>query len=681
VNNNHLRRWYTQEQKKLFDKILIANRGEIACRVISSAKKLGIKTVAVHSDVDLFSKHVKLADEAVNIGPPLSSQSYLKIDKIIDAVKLTGAQAVHPGYGFLSENNQFVAELEKNNIVFIGPGSHAISAMGDKIESKKLAKEAGVNVIPGYMGVVDTVEDALKKANEVGYPVMIKASAGGGGKGMRIAWNDAEARDGYRLSKQEALASFGDDRLLIERYIDNPRHIEIQVLCDSYGNSLWLNERECSIQRRNQKVYEEAPSPALTPEVRKAMGEQAVALCKKVGYRSAGTVEFLVDSKLNFYFLEMNTRLQVEHPITEFITGLDLVEWMIKIAAGQPLTLQQQDIPINGWAMEARVYAEDPLRNFLPSIGKLVTYKEPGKNDPSIRVDSGVNEGAEISIYYDPLISKLITYGKDRPKAIAKMKEALDSYVIRGVKHNVNFLRDVLENKRYNEGNISTKFIPEEYPEGFNGHKLTPKEEKHLLSIAAGIHHLRYLRDSTLTEEEPTGPRNYVLKFNKQYTPVKVNEVEEKTYEVFLNGETEPSIVDLTNYLVDNLVIPAPVDGVPNILQLIKIRDLGYDLQFYGTTYNVDVLTPLEAKLLPHMKEIVPRDTSNLVLSPMAGTLLSISVKVGDHVHVGQELALVEAMKMQNIIRATRDGVVNSVSDLIGKPITFEEVLIEFKKK
>uniref|UniRef100_A0A6B2KZI5 Propionyl-CoA carboxylase alpha chain, mitochondrial n=1 Tax=Arcella intermedia TaxID=1963864 RepID=A0A6B2KZI5_9EUKA len=665
----------------MFDKILIANRGEIACRVISSAKKLGIKTVAVHSDVDLFSKHVKMADEAVNIGPPLSSQSYLKIDKILDAVKLTGAQAVHPGYGFLSENNQFVAELEKNNIVFIGPGSHAISAMGDKIESKKLAKEAGVNVIPGYMGVVETVEDALKKANEVGYPVMIKASAGGGGKGMRIAWNDAEAREGYRLSKQEALASFGDDRLLIERYIDNPRHIEIQVLCDSFGNSLWLNERECSIQRRNQKVYEEAPSPALTPEVRKAMGDQAVALCKKVGYRSAGTVEFLVDSKLNFYFLEMNTRLQVEHPITEFITGLDLVEWMIKIAAGQPLTLQQQDIPINGWAMEARVYAEDPLRNFLPSIGKLVTYKEPGKNDPSIRVDSGVTEGAEISIYYDPLISKLITYGKDRPKAIAKMKEALDSYVIRGVKHNVNFLRDVLENKRYNEGNISTKFIPEEYPEGFSGHKLTPKEEKHLLSIAAGIHHLRFIRDSTITEEEPTGARNYVLKFKKEYTPVKVNEVEEKTYEVFLNGETEPSIVDLTNYKVDSLVITAPVDGVPNILQLIKVRDLGYDLQFCGTTYGVDVLSPLEAKLLPHMKEIVPRDTSNLVLSPMAGTLLSISVKVGEHVHVGQELALVEAMKMQNIIRATRDGVVKSISDLIGKPITFEEVLIEFQKK
>ncbi|XP_012380576.1 propionyl-CoA carboxylase alpha chain, mitochondrial isoform X5 [Dasypus novemcinctus] len=473
--------------EKTFDKILVANRGEIACRVIKTCKKMGIKTVAIHSDVDANSVHVKMADEAVCVGPAPTSKSYLNMDAIMEAIKKTRAQAVHPGYGFLSENREFAKCLAAADIIFIGPDTYAIQAMGDKIESKLLAKKAKVNTIPGFDGTVKDTDEAVRIAREIGYPVMIKASAGGGGKGMRIAWNDEETRDGFRFSSQEAASSFGDDRLLIEKFIDNPRHIEVQVLGDKHGNVLWLNERECSIQRRNQKVVEEAPSIFLDPETRRAMGEQAVALARAVKYSSAGTVEFLVDSKKNFYFLEMNTRLQVEHPVTECITGLDLVQEMIRVAKGYPLRHKQADIPIKGWAVECRVYAEDPYKSFgLPSIGRLSQYQEP-THLPGVRVDSGIQPGSDISIYYDPMISKLITYGSDRTEALKRMEDALDNYVIRGVTHNISLLREVIVHSRFVKGDINTKFLSDVYPDGFKGHKLTESEKNQLLAIASSL--------------------------------------------------------------------------------------------------------------------------------------------------------------------------------------------------
>ncbi|XP_055465571.1 propionyl-CoA carboxylase alpha chain, mitochondrial [Psammomys obesus] len=476
-----------EPKEKIFDKILIANRGEIACRVIKTCKKMGIKTVAIHSDVDASSVHVKMADEAVCVGPAPSSKSYLNMDAVMEAIRKTRAQAVHPGYGFLSENKDFARSLAAEDVTFIGPDTHAIQAMGDKIESKLLAKRAKVNTIPGFDGVVKDADEAVRIAREIGYPVMIKASAGGGGKGMRIARDDEEAREGFRFSSQEAASSFGDDRLLIEKFIDNPRHIEIQVLGDKHGNALWLNERECSIQRRNQKVIEEAPSIFLDPETRRAMGEQAVALAKAVRYSSAGTVEFLVDSQKNFYFLEMNTRLQVEHPVTECITGLDLVQEMIRVAKGYPLRHKQEDIPISGWAIECRVYAEDPYKSFgLPSVGRLSQYQEP-THLPGVRVDSGIQPGSDISIYYDPMISKLITYGCDRAEALRRMADALDNYVIRGVTHNIPLLREVIINARFVQGDLSTKFLSDVYPDGFTGHTLTRSERNQLLAIASSL--------------------------------------------------------------------------------------------------------------------------------------------------------------------------------------------------
>ncbi|XP_074985730.1 propionyl-CoA carboxylase alpha chain, mitochondrial isoform X6 [Caretta caretta] len=488
---------YTAEydpNEKTFEKLLIANRGEIACRVIKTCKKMGIKTVAIHSDVDSSAVHVKMADEAVCVGPAPTSKSYLNMDAIMEAIKKTRAQAVHPGYGFLSENKEFARRLASEGVTFIGPDTHAIQAMGDKIESKLLAKNAKVNTIPGFDGVVKDADEAVRIAREIGYPVMIKASAGGGGKGMRIAWSDEQTREGFRFSSQEAASSFGDDRLLIEKFIDNPRHIEIQVLADKHDNALWLNERECSIQRRNQKVVEEAPSTFLDPETRRAMGEQAVALAKAVKYSSAGTVEFLVDTRKNFYFLEMNTRLQVEHPITECITGLDLVQEMIRVAKGYPLRHKQADIPINGWAVECRVYAEDPYKSFgLPSIGRLSQYQEP-LHVSNVRVDSGIQEGSDINIYYDPMISKLITYGSDRAEALQRMEEALDNYVIRGVTHNIALLREVITHPRFVQGDVSTKFLPDVYPDGFKGHKLTDLEKRELLAIATSLYVAEQLR-------------------------------------------------------------------------------------------------------------------------------------------------------------------------------------------
>uniref|UniRef100_A0A671T1S2 Propionyl-CoA carboxylase n=1 Tax=Sinocyclocheilus anshuiensis TaxID=1608454 RepID=A0A671T1S2_9TELE len=589
--------------EKTFDKILIANRGEIACRVIKTCKKMGIKTVAVHSDVDSSAVHVKMADEAVCVGPAPTSKSYLNMDAIMNAIKQTGAQAVS-------------VCVHAEGVTFIGPDTHAIQAMGDKIESKLIAKAAKVNTIPGFDGVVKDAEEAVKIAGEIGYPVMIKASAGGGGKGMRIAWNDEETREGFRFSSQEAASSFGDDRLLIEKFIDNPRHIEIQVLADKHGNALWLNERECSIQRRNQKVVEEAPSTFLDPDTRRAMGEQAVSLAKAVKYSSAGTVEFLVDTKKNFYFLEMNTRLQVEHPITECITGLDLVQQMILIAKGYKLQQKQSDIPINGWAIESRVYAEDPYKSFgLPSIGRLSQYQEP-LDLPNVRVDSGIQEGSDISIYYDPMISKLVTYGKTREEALKKMEEALDNYVIRGVTHNIPLLREIIVHPRFVSGDISTKFLPEVYPDGFKGHMLTAGERRELLATAAAL-----------------------------YVAVEID-----GEKVEVSGE----------WNLASALLPITINGKHRNLQL-------------------RVLSKLAAYLSKHMPEKIPEDTSSILRSPMPGSVVAVSVKPGDNVAEGQEICVIEAMKMQNSMTAAKTAKVKSVHCKAGDTVGEGDLLVELE--
>uniref|UniRef100_A0A8C2AYS4 Propionyl-CoA carboxylase alpha chain, mitochondrial n=1 Tax=Cyprinus carpio TaxID=7962 RepID=A0A8C2AYS4_CYPCA len=615
-----------------FDKILIANRGEIACRVIKTCKKMGIKTVAVHSDVDSSAVHVKMADEAVCVGPAPTNKSYLNMDAIMNAIKQTGAQAVHPGYGFLSENKEFAKRLAAEGVSFIGPDTHAIQAMGDKIESKLIAKAAKVNTIPGFDGVVKDAEEAVKIAGEIGYPVMIKASAGGGGKGMRIAWNDEETREGFRFSSQEAASSFGDDRLLIEKFIDNPRHIEIQVLADKHGNALWLNERECSIQRRNQKVVEEAPSTFLDPDTRRAMGEQAVSLAKAVKYSSAGTVEFLVDSKKNFYFLEMNTRLQVEHPITECITGLDLVQQMIRIAMGYKLQHKQSDIPINGWAIESRVYAEDPYKSFgLPSIGRLSQYQEP-LDLHNVRVDSGIEEGSDISIYYDPMISKLVTYGKTREEALKKMEEALDNYVIRGVTHNIPLLREIIVHPRFVSGDISTKFLPEVYPDGFKGHMLTAGERRELLATAAALYVAAQLRS-----------QKFLGDLSRQWELCV-----ELDKGVHMLGVSRSG----NNYTVSEIV--------ENITSLV-------------TSYK------LAASLSKHMPEKVPEDTSSILRSPMPGSVVAVSVKPGDNVAEGQEICVIEAMKMQNSMTAAKAAKVKSVHCKAGDTVGEGDLLVELE--
>jgi len=490
----------------MFDKILIANRGEIACRVIKTARKMGIKTVAVYSDADRSALHVRMADEAVHIGPSPSAQSYLIADKILDACKQTGAQAVHPGYGFLSENAAFTAALDKAGIAFIGPGNHAITTMGDKITSKKLAEEAGVSTVPGYTDIIDDAEHAVKIANDIGYPVMLKASAGGGGKGMRVVRNDDECRDGFERARNEAISSFGDDRIFAEKFIEEPRHIEIQVLADSHGHTIYLGERECSIQRRHQKVIEEAPSPFLDEKTRKAMGEQAVALAKAVDYKSAGTVEFIVDAKRNFYFLEMNTRLQVEHPVTELVTGQDLVEWMIRIADGEKLTLKQQDVKLTGWAIETRVYAEDPFRNFMPSTGRLAKYSPPEEN-ANVRVDTGIEEGSEVSMFYDPMIAKLITYGADRKEALHHMGEALDAYYIRGVSHNISFLNALIAHPRFIKGALTTNFIAEEYPDGFFAEDVPQSDPALAIVVAAATYRRKMDRAALLSGQVPSHER------------------------------------------------------------------------------------------------------------------------------------------------------------------------------
>ncbi|XP_032352609.1 propionyl-CoA carboxylase alpha chain, mitochondrial isoform X4 [Camelus ferus] len=646
---------------------------------------MGIKTVAIHSDVDASSVHVKMADEAVCVGPAPTSKSYLNMDAIMEAIKKTRAQAVHPGYGFLSENKEFAKCLAAEDVIFIGPDTHAIQAMGDKIESKLLAKKAKVNTIPGFDGVVKDADEAVRIAREIGYPVMIKASAGGGGKGMRIAWDDEETRDGFRFSSQEAASSFGDDRLLIEKFIDNPRHIEIQVLGDKHGNALWLNERECSIQRRNQKVVEEAPSIFLDSETRRAMGEQAVALAKAVNYSSAGTVEFLVDSKKNFYFLEMNTRLQVEHPVTECITGLDLVQEMIRVAKGYPLRHKQADIPINGWAVECRVYAEDPYKSFgLPSVGRLSQYQEP-IHLPGVRVDSGIQPGSDISIYYDPMISKLITYGSDRTEALKRMEDALDNYVIRGVTHNIALLREVIINSRFIKGDINTKFLSDVYPDGFKGHKLTESERNQLLAIASSLFVASQLRAQHFQEHENARVPIIKPQVADWELSVKLHD-EVHTVVTSNSGPTFSVEVDGSKLNVSstwNLASPllsVNVDGTQRTIQCLS-REAGgnMSIQFLGTVYKVHILTKLAAELNKFMLEKAAEDTSSILHSPMPGVVVAVSVKPGDLVAEGQEICVIEAMKMQNSMTAGKTGKVKSVHCKAGDTVGEGDLLVELE--
>ncbi|KAK0152592.1 Propionyl-CoA carboxylase alpha chain, mitochondrial [Merluccius polli] len=670
-------------QEKTFDKILIANRGEIACRVMKTCRMMGIQTVAVHSDVDASAVHVKMADEAVCVGPAPTSKSYLNMDAIMEAVRSTGAQAVHPGYGFLSENKEFARRLAADGVAFIGPDTHAIQAMGDKIESKLIAKAAKVNTIPGFDGVVETVEEAVKIAQDIGYPVMIKASAGGGGKGMRIAWNEEETREGFRFSTQEAASSFGDSRLLIEKFIDNPRHIEIQVLADKHGNALWLNERECSIQRRNQKVVEEAPSTFLDAATRRAMGEQAVQLAQAVQYSSAGTVEFLVDSSKNFYFLEMNTRLQVEHPITECITGLDLVQQMIRVAKGYPLLHKQEDIPINGWAIESRVYAEDPYKSFgLPSIGRLSQYQEP-VNLSNVRVDSGIHEGSDISIYYDPMISKLVTYGSSRAEALAKMEDALDNYVIRGVTHNIPLLREIITHPRFVSGDITTNFLPEVYPDGFKGHQLTAGGQKELVASAAALHIAAQLRSQTFLGNQRVSNSSQerrrwdlCVELGKERHPVVVLR-SGHTYTVEVGGDR---LEVSGEWDLASPLLPLKINNTHRILQCLSRTATGeVCLQYLGTSFKVRVMSLLAAELSSFMPEKVPEDTSSILRSPMPGAVVAVSVKPGDTVAEGQEICVIEAMKMQNSMTAAKTGKVKSVHCKAGETVGEGDLLVELE--
>ncbi len=661
----------------MFDKVLIANRGEIALRILRACREMGIKAVAVHSTADNDAMHVRLADEAVCIGPAPSAESYLVIDKIIDAIKATGADAVHPGYGFLSENAAFARKLKRLGVAFIGPEPLAITRMGDKIESKKLAEKAGVNSVPGYTAALKDARQAVTVSRKIGYPVMLKASAGGGGKGMRIARNDVEVREGLVSSKREAKSSFGDDRVFVEKYIENPRHIEIQILADSKGNTIYLGERECSIQRRHQKVIEEAPSPFIDAKTRAAMGAQAVALAKAVKYVSAGTVEFIVDSKRNFYFLEMNTRLQVEHPVTEKITGLDLVEWMIRIAAGERLTVKQQDVRINGWAMETRIYAEDPFRNFLPSIGRLVRYQPPPESD-HVRVDTGVYEGGEISMYYDPMIAKLITYGADRDEAIAHMRQALDEYYIRGVSHNIGFLAALIAHPRFCAGHLTTNFIAEEYGDSFDAADVVHDEPALLIAVAAAVHRAYQERAAAISGQIAGHARDvsddWVVLFAGTSVPVSVIPVT-GGYDVTLDGK---ALGIRTEWQLGQPLFHATFNDYSVCLQ-IERNGAGYSLYHSGVRADVLVLNPVHAKLHALMPEKIAPDTSRYLLSPMPGLLVSLAVSVGQDVKNSEELAVIEAMKMENVLRAQRDGVVRVINAAPGDSLSVDQAILEFE--
>ena len=665
----------------MFDKILIANRGEIACRVIKSAQKMGIKTVAVYSDADAQALHVQMADEAVHIGPSPANQSYIVIDKVMDAIRQTGAQAVHPGYGFLSENMKFAQALEAEGVAFIGPPSSAIEAMGDKITSKKLAAEAGVSTVPGYMGLIADADEAVKISQEIGYPVMIKASAGGGGKGMRIAWNDAEAREGFQSSKNEAASSFGDDRIFIEKFVTQPRHIEIQVLADSHGNAVYLHERECSIQRRNQKVIEEAPSPFLDETTRKAMGEQSVALAQAVGYTSAGTVEFIVDGDRNFYFLEMNTRLQVEHPVTELITGVDLVEQMIRVAAGEKLPFAQDDLTINGWAIESRLYAEDPYRNFLPSIGRLTRYRPPAEvAEPSraVRNDTGVFEGGEISMYYDPMIAKLCTWAPTRETAIEEMRLALDEFELEGIGHNLPFLSAVMDHPRFVSGEITTAFIAEEYPDGFQGAVLPEDLLRRVAASACAMHRVAEIRRARVSGRMDNHERvvgaDWVIRLQGQEYAVTIA-ADREGATVRLNG-SEYRIT--SDWRPGQPLARLMVDGAALVMKVARIPG-GYRLRLRGADLRAQVFAPRMAELAALMPEKLPPDTSKLLLCPMPGLVVSLNVAEGDAVFEGQALCTVEAMKMENILRAERNGTVAKINAAPGASLAVDDVIMEFE--
>jgi propionyl-CoA carboxylase alpha chain len=673
----------------MFSKILIANRGEIAVRVIKTCRRLGIKTVVVYSDADADSLAVEMADEAVHIGPSAANQSYLVADKIIAACKATGAQAVHPGFGFLSENAGFAQRCADEGIVFIGPNPGAISAMGDKIESKKFAQAAGVSCVPGHIGEIDDTAHAVKISEEIGYPVMIKASAGGGGKGIRVAWTRRDVEEGFPAVRAEAKASFGDDRIFIEKFIESPRHIEIQVLGDKHGHVVHLFERECSIQRRNQKVIEEAPSPLLDAATRDAMGAQAVALAQAVNYDSAGTVEFVAGQDKSFYFLEMNTRLQVEHPVTELITGLDLVEQMIRSAWGEKLAFEQKDLAINGWAVESRIYAEDPYRKFLPSIGRLVRYDPPAEGeqgddaygDYTVRNDAGVREGDEISMYYDPMISKLCTWGPTRLQAIDGMGRALEDFHIEGLSHNIPFLAAVMDQDRYRSGKISTNYIKDEFPDGFKGVAPTQEQVDVLTAVGAAMQRV-YAARARSTGAGLSNPirTEWVVAVGHAKRPVKLSggyPLDDGPLSVELLGEGRTLVLDTLAWRPGKPVFKGKLDGRPFTVQVTPAPE-GFVIRHRAAKALVLVLTPRSAELHDKLPEKQAADTSRLVLSPMPGLVVSMDVVLGQQVREGEVVCVLEAMKMQNIIRAERDGVVKAVNAKGGDPVAADEVLVEF---
>ncbi len=698
----------------MFSSILIANRGEIACRVIRTARAMGLRTIAVHSDADAGALHVREADEAVRIGPAPAARSYLDREAILDAVRATGAEAVHPGYGFLSENAAFARALEEAGVAFVGPPPGAIDKMGDKITSKRIAAEAGVSTVPGHVGLIEDADEAVRIAGEVGFPVMIKATAGGGGKGMRIARSEGEAREGYERARSEAGASFGDDRVFVERYVERPRHIEIQVLADSHGACLYLGERECSIQRRNQKVVEEAPSPFLDAETRRAMGEQAVALAQAVGYRSAGTVEFIVDAQREFYFLEMNTRLQVEHPVTELITGLDLVEWMIRVADGQPLGMTQGDVSLTGWAIESRVYAEDPYRGFLPSTGRLTRYRPPeqraagpmaergtwaaavgpgvaapdgeGASDEgaaapgtAVRNDTGVFEGGEISVFYDPMIAKLCAWAPDRAAATLAMREALGAFEIEGIGHNLPFLEAVMEHPDFVSGDITTAFIDESFPEGFHGATLAPGDLRALAACAAAMHRVSEIRRARISGRMDNHERrvgaDWVVTLQGERFELAIEADREGATVRFLDGTIHRVTSDWTP---GTTLARLDVDGRPLTVRVEKIVQ-GFRMRARGADLDVRVRTPRQAELAALMPERQAADTSKLLLCPMPGLVTRIDVGVGDAVEAGQALCVVEAMKMENVLRAERRGTVSKLNASVGDGLAVDDVILEFE--
>ena len=666
----------------MFSKILIANRGEIAVRVIKTCRRLGVKTVVVYSDADANSMAVEMADDSVYIGGSPAAQSYLVQDKIIAAVRQTGAEAIHPGFGFLSENPAFAKRLEAEKIGWIGPNAFAIDAMGDKISSKKLAAEAGVSTVPGHMGLIEDTKEAVKISKEIGYPVMIKASAGGGGKGIRVAYNDKEVEEGFPAVKAEAKASFGDDRVFIEKFILEPRHIEIQVLGDKHGNCIYLNERECSIQRRNQKVIEEAPSPLLDPETRKKMGEQAVALAKAVNYDSAGTVEFVASGKdKGFYFLEMNTRLQVEHPVTEMITGVDLVEQMLRVAYGEKLKIKQSDVKINGWAVESRVYAEDPYRNFLPSIGRLKRFHPPAEGKlgkGTVRLDSGVREGDEISMFYDPMIAKLITHGKDRDAALDAHGEALDRFHIEGIQDNIPFIAAVVDEKRFRSGNITTAYIKDEFPQGFQGTEPTEMQKAQLICSAAYVHAFFERRARQISGTLASGAkprRDWVVILGDKHHPVTIDIGDTGEAQISVDGGKPHSLV--TSWKPGEHLVEGVLDGKPYAVKFAD-RTEGYLFRHRGVALRALVCTPFVADLHGRLPEKPKADTSKLIISPMPGLVVSMEVSMGQEVQEGEAVCIVEAMKMQNIIRAGATGKVKAINVKAGDSVAADEIMVEF---